>query len=347
MTFSEHAGRSLQASNARSTVFCTTNPDEAACRLSASAVPYRSELLSPVSAFSTRIESIQARRIQLSRVNTTGVMRVQALLPEEFYAVVVGVSGQLEHRVNGKAIVVEPDTAFCQSPLLDVEVRTPEQFEVLFVRLRREDLVCELEKRLLRQVHSPLTLSPDFALTTEAGQMFRRLAFDLCRVVNRPAVDARQGIGQCEARRDTPGTTSVGDLEQQLVSLLLEAQRHNYTRLLSKSQDAGPWHVRAAEEYMSAHAGQALSLGDICAAAGVNSRTLQYSFRRKRGCTPMQFLRDLRLERVRGNLSQPDPATTVTSAASRWAFFHFGRFAAQYQARFGERPSETLERSRK
>ena len=95
-------------------------------------------------------------------------------------------------------------------------------------------------------------------------------------------------------------------LENDLVSLLLEARRHNYTRLLVRSRDAGPWQVRAAEEYMSANAHLALSLGDICMAAGVSSRTLQHSFQRKRGYTPMQFLRKLRLERAHDDLSQPN-----------------------------------------
>jgi len=128
--------------------------------------------------------------------------------------------------------------------------------------------------------------------------------------------------------------------------LLLESQRHNYSRLLARRQDAGPWQVRAAEEYVRANAHLALSLGDICMAAGVSVRTLQHSFQRTRGCSPMQFLRRVRLERAHADLSQPGEATTVTHAASRWGFLHFGRFAREYQVRFGEKPSATLQRSR-
>jgi AraC-like DNA-binding protein len=36
----------------------------------------------------------------------------------------------------------------------------------------------------------------------------------------------------------------------------------------------------------------------------------------------------------------------VTAVALRWGFGHLGQFAADYRARFGELPSETLRRAR-
>jgi transcriptional regulator GlxA family with amidase domain len=61
----------------------------------------------------------------------------------------------------------------------------------------------------------------------------------------------------------------------------------------------------------------------------------------------MQFLRKIRLERVHADLSQEGQVSNVTQIATRWGFLHFGRFAAEYQARFGEKPSATWMRSRR
>jgi transcriptional regulator GlxA family with amidase domain len=60
----------------------------------------------------------------------------------------------------------------------------------------------------------------------------------------------------------------------------------------------------------------------------------------------MQFLRQLRMERVHADLSLAGSGATVTEVATRWGFLHFGRFAGDYQKQFGEKPSETLQRER-
>jgi AraC-like DNA-binding protein len=55
-------------------------------------------------------------------------------------------------------------------------------------------------------------------------------------------------------------------------------------------------------------------------------------------------LRALRLELARKDLAQD--GATVTSVAVACGFGSLGRFAADYKARFGESPSETLRRGR-
>jgi len=319
-------------------VLQTADVEEAASLLSTAAVPYHCELRRPAFAFSTQISGLQGPRTHLSRVQTTGAMAVHAALPGDSYAIVLAVSGELEHRVDGKVVVVRSGCGFLQSPLQPVEVQTPNHFELMFLKLRREHLIQELEKMLLRSIQAPLAFSPRFEMRTAAGQSFRRLVASLCMHLG-------QGVKSPGPRKEENGL-AARVLEDDLVTLLLDSQRHNYSRLLVRDQDAGPWQVRSAEEYMRANAHLTLSLGDICLAAGVGSRTLQHSFQRKRGCSPMQFLKSLRMERVHADLSRPDETATVTEVASRWGFLHFGRFAGEYQRQFGEKPSETARRAR-
>jgi AraC-like DNA-binding protein len=57
----------------------------------------------------------------------------------------------------------------------------------------------------------------------------------------------------------------------------------------------------------------------------------------------MTYLRQVRMTRAHEDLLAADPdETTATAIARRWAFGHYGRFAADYQRRFGREPSETL-----
>ena len=92
---------------------------------------------------------------------------------------------------------------------------------------------------------------------------------------------------------------------------------------------------------MEAHFPATLTLSDIATAAGVPERTLNDAFRRFEEVSPMRYLRDLRLDRVRARLLGPGPRVSVTTAALEAGFGHLGRFAEAYADRFGESPSTT------
>jgi AraC-like DNA-binding protein len=59
----------------------------------------------------------------------------------------------------------------------------------------------------------------------------------------------------------------------------------------------------------------------------------------------MSFVRSQRMDRVREELKQGE--SSVTAAALAWGFNHLGRFPSAYAARFGELPSETVQRARR
>ena len=84
-----------------------------------------------------------------------------------------------------------------------------------------------------------------------------------------------------------------------------------------------------------------LSVAELVAALEVSRRTLQYAFQEALGINPASYLRVERLNRVRRALAD---AQSVTEAATRFGFWHFGHFATDYRVLFGELPSETFRR---
>jgi AraC-like DNA-binding protein len=98
-------------------------------------------------------------------------------------------------------------------------------------------------------------------------------------------------------------------------------------------------------EYVRATDPVSLSIPQLCEAAAVEQRSLEYAFRDTFDLTPFSFLKLRRLHSARHRLLLAEPADmAVSDIAYQEGFYHLGRFAAAYQSTFGEYPSETLQR---
>ncbi|MFE0019367.1 helix-turn-helix transcriptional regulator [Amycolatopsis sp. NPDC059021] len=98
-----------------------------------------------------------------------------------------------------------------------------------------------------------------------------------------------------------------------------------------------PVAVRRAITFIDDHAHEDISAADIAATARTTIRAVQHAFRRHLGTTPMEYLRQARLQHAHQELLAADPTTgaTVTEIAARWGFFHPGRFAHHYRTAYG------------
>lgn len=84
---------------------------------------------------------------------------------------------------------------------------------------------------------------------------------------------------------------------------------------------------------------KAPTVSELCKQLGVSRRTLQNAFARVLGVSPLAYVKAQRLNQARSKLKA---AASVTEAATACGFWHFGHFAQDYHAMFGEHPSETL-----
>ncbi len=101
--------------------------------------------------------------------------------------------------------------------------------------------------------------------------------------------------------------------------------------------------VDQAEAYMQVNLEQPLTLKDLCRILSTSSRALNYGFQDVFGMGPMAYLKVLRLHGVRRVLKTANPATTyIADVAAQFGFWSLGHFSRDYQAMFGEKPSETL-----
>lgn len=107
--------------------------------------------------------------------------------------------------------------------------------------------------------------------------------------------------------------------------------------------DGHPAALRRAVAFIDEHAHEVITVADIAAAAFVSVRALQLAFRRHLHCTPLEYLRRVRLAHAHRHLMAADPAReTVTAVAYRWGFSSSSRFTAYYRQAYGTAPSHTL-----
>lgn len=91
--------------------------------------------------------------------------------------------------------------------------------------------------------------------------------------------------------------------------------------------------------------GLPLGVEEICDNLRIKRRTLNYAFARALGTTPLTYMRNLKLHKVRMDLiTYPNDRASICETASKWGFVHMSLFSKYYKELFGECPNETLHR---
>ena len=249
-----------------------------------------------------------------------------------FYLLQIPLRGGAEVRCGRQKISASSRLASLPSPTERLSMRWADDSPHLIVRLSQ----AALHRKLEQLVQAPLQLP---------------LVFDLGVPLDTPQIAPLfDFIGYLSATLDNgnilDGTAMGQQAEGYLLSSVLMLATHNHTHLLDavSRRSLLPRTVRRAQEFLRSHALEPLSLADICQQLGVSARALQLAFRQDTGQSPMAYLRDVRLDLVRHALlhDRQHAKTAVSQVAAQHGFFHLGHFAAQYRARFGELPTQTL-----
>ncbi len=208
-----------------------------------------------------------------------------------------------------------------------LHLRTPEDFELLVVSVNTLDLpgFCTpaLPKSVSRQPTTCLGQVPPW---------MRQELIDLMAVLLDARLDerhvARAGINLLDCLEE-----ALLKFESMPVRAKAVACRQTVEQALTR---VGEWMQQGADK--------PLNVARLCAELDIPRRTLQYAFEQALGITPLQYLKSVRLAGSRHHLKQGEGS--VLAAGLLWGFDHPSAFARDYQAMFGEYPSQTLERAR-
>lgn len=241
----------------------------------------------------------------------------------------------IEATIGGETIIGDRKRGFIASPTLQYAVRTQGAGARLHVQITEERLNRQLSALLGEPPAEPVAFAVAVDLSTGYG---RGIASCVMQAVNHLQQDDK-----------FPGNNiTAGLFEDLITSRLLLSHPSNYSKALNRIETkVAPATIKRAIEFMQARLGEPLALADIAAAAGIPGRTLFTHFRCVHGTSPMQFLRQLRFEKVRATLLHARQSDSVSFICGQWGFTHLGRFAVEYRHRFGETPSQTLARAKR
>ena len=236
--------------------------------------------------------------------------------------------------------------------------------------LNRRRIPLSIDESCVIPPHAELPISyhrgyRQLVLVLDADALYRKLESLIGTSVGVPlAIDSATNFRTPELRNlrrmilflaselDSPNSRfsdlALAEFEQAIFVSFLAAHRHNYSGLFDRApRDASPKQIRRAEAYIEANWDKALTVEAISDAMGVSVRSVFKSFKQARGCSPMEFVKELRLRHAQEMFLQASPSTSVTAVAFQCGFSNLGHFARDYRLRFGELPSETLSQSKK
>ena len=283
-----------------------------------------------------RSDGVDLPSIFIHRTRLSTGFSIEGKHPDPHYVVFLPLSGGIEVSAYGSSVVCDPRRAFvlCRPTTPVATLHTKAAVAALVVRLSQAAMM----QRLTALLGEPVGALPEFALAMDLtgghGQSFARY---LLLAMN----DFRQA-------GSLPWTPMmISEFEDFVTAKLLMSHPHSYTKALKSAEKRiAPRDVRRAIDYMQAKLASPISIADITEASGIAGRTLFKHFQDYHGITPMQYLRNARFERARDALRHAPPEESITATAMAFGFSHMGRFSVEYRKRFGERPSDTLRRTR-
>jgi AraC-like DNA-binding protein len=301
--------------------FVSTCLDDTAALMTRLHPPARLTVLRNPRRFMARLASVSVEECRYTLVSYGTAVRMERTIEadQDGDSIILCLKGSCELEMDGETRQLSAGQGLAGRPRVGLRGEFSDDCERLIIRTGRREKLAGRSGGIAGMY---------------SGQVYLQACADLVTAAIRsPALLA------CVSR-DASVAHPMSQLIEQLLAKALAAGDEQHSSGLPV-----PRSVLRAERLMRERAAEPLTLADLAAAARVSERALQTHFQRYRQCSPMRYLRDVRLEMARKLLTQSDDPR-VDAVALRCGFGHLGRFAAEYRERFGEGPSETKARAR-
>ncbi|MFV0386402.1 AraC family transcriptional regulator [Paracoccus sp. (in: a-proteobacteria)] len=310
-------------------VLRTHDLDEARHRVAQQLCDHRLEIRHRSAPLSVRHNAVRGCNISVNYLSYGPEVSVDPGSQRPFYLLHLALSGKTAIQHRGEEMTASPALAAILNPDRGARLHWGESCRKLLFQIDRAHVEAVAVALTGAPLPGPIRFDMKVDLGTPQGRQLQRVVTACTSAVENGNLFRRPLRG--------------GDLraEYDLAHALLTLQRSNITHIIERADHrARPRAIRQAMNYIHANLSEPITLADIAAAADINVRTLQMGFQRDCGLSPMQVLRNARLDTARYRLMARQDAPSVSEAAYSAGFSHLGRFSRDYKDRFGHSPSE-------
>lgn len=292
--------------------------------------PHRLGIVGRGQRLAARMHHVALGEVSLSRLHYGADVDIQPESLDDFFLVQMPLKGWAHVECGEQVVESGPEVASVLNPSEVTTMRWRADSDQLMVRVSRALLERTLAVQLGRPLHDCIRF--DLGFRWRDSELWTNLITYI--------LECASQVHELHRHR-----LVVTHMEQLVAATLLSVHAHNHDNATpARCGPVLPRHVRKVQEYLDAHAHEPIRAEQLAQIVGVSLRSLYAGFKEFCGVSPMQYLKDLRLERARTDLLAGD--TSVGGVALRWGFGHLGRFSADYRERFGENPSKSLHRDR-
>ncbi|MCE0968850.1 AraC family transcriptional regulator [Pseudomonas sp. NMI4491_12] len=311
-------------------LFASSSLEEARSMVSRVMKPHRIFQMDRSERLDARMHHLALGEISISRLRYGAKVEIDCDPLDGCFLIQMPIGGSANISIGKHELGSTGDVASVLSPSDAAHMQWSQDMDQLIMRVSRNLLERTLVGHLGHQLEEPLKFEHSFAWRSSPAWRCL-LSYLMECAVQYPDLAQHKLV--------------LPQIEQLTTSILLATHQHNYSETApARRNTILPRHVRRVQDYIHAHAHEQIAPDQLAAIAGVSLRSLYSGFKEFLGVSPMQYLRDLRMENVRTELVNGE-ATNVAGVALRWGFCHLGRFSTEYKQRYGETPRQTLRRA--
>lgn len=269
---------------------------------------------------------------------TFGVIRYSTLVNihidnlKHCYIFNVPLEGIQEIKINTSTIYSSCDVAAIFSPDQPFSMVLEQDCQKQMIRIPRKNMENHLMRMLGYKITQPLIFDIQAPMQGSIKKWFNlAMSFQDFLLENNTLMDF-QSIWT--------------NFENNLISILLNSQPHNYSLELERRLQGKPSYLNHIESLYKENLSQPLKLSELEKMLGISRERLYRDFHTYFGQSPVAYLRNLRFEETYKRLKEIKTWENVSSIAMDCGFQQLGRFSQEYKNRFGEFPSDTLKNNK-